>query len=151
MFRGVSTLNLDTKGRLAVPTRYRERLSESCDGNLILTVDRDGCLLLYPFPEWEEIERKLVRLSSFNKQSRGIQRLLLGHAAETPMDSQGRILVPAEHRAYADLDKRVVMAGQGKKFELWDEARWNQARELWLKEELEGDGQLSSELESLSI
>ena len=69
MFRGVNPLNLDAKGRLAMPVKYRDRLQESCRGQLVLTVDRDRCLLVYPLPEWEEIERKLVKLPSFNERS----------------------------------------------------------------------------------
>src|SRR5690606_18433535 len=68
MFRGASKVSLDAKGRLAIPSRYRERITTRADGNLVATVDRDYCLLIYPLPDWEEIERKLVRLPSLNKQ-----------------------------------------------------------------------------------
>ena len=87
MFRGVSALNLDIKGRMAMPTKYRQRLMEDCDGKLVVTVDRDHCLLLYPLPEWEDIERKLVRLPSLNKQARRLQRLLIGHATEVDLET----------------------------------------------------------------
>ncbi|MEJ2552671.1 MAG: cell division/cell wall cluster transcriptional repressor MraZ, partial [Gammaproteobacteria bacterium] len=73
MFRGVNPLNLDAKGRMAMPTKYRDRLREICGGKLVLTVDRDRCLLVYPLPEWEEIERKLVKLPSLNTQARRLQ------------------------------------------------------------------------------
>jgi MraZ protein len=82
VFRGVTTLNLDAKGRFAIPTRHRERLQTCCDSKLVATVDRDGCLLLYPEPEWVEIERKLKNLPSFNKRARALQRLYIGHAQE---------------------------------------------------------------------
>lgn len=153
MFRGVTSINLDPKSRLAVPTRYRSELQESCDGQLVLTVDlRDKCLLLYPLPEWEEIERKLSHLPTLNPHARRIQRLLIGHATECEMDSQGRVLVPEPLRKFANLEKRVVLIGQGNKFEVWDEDGWNTSRDGWLEEEgLEDLGALSPELSALAF
>lgn len=149
LFRGANTLNLDAKGRLAIPTRYRERLRELCGGKLIITVDRDYCLLLYPLPDWEEIERKLVSLPNLDRRTRHIQRLLLGHASDCDMDANGRILLPPPLREFAKLDKRVMLIGQGNKFELWDEQTWNDRRDAWLAAD---DGQdLPAELESLSL
>lgn len=151
MFRGVNILSLDTKGRIAMPTRYRDDLQESCAGKLVVTVDPDHCLLIYPYPEWQEIERKLVRLPSFNKQARILQRLLVGHATECDMDGQGRILLPPPLRSFANLDKRAVLIGQGNKFELWDEQRWGENCDHWLVEAQGDDKQLPPELESLSL
>lgn len=151
MFRGVNTISLDAKGRMAMPARYRDRFMETCDGQLVVTVDRDHCLLLYPLPEWEEIERKLVRLPSLNKQARRLQRLLIGHATECELDSHGRILLPPPLREFAHLDKHLVLIGQGNKFELWDEKIWNEQREAWLAEEGQEGGELPPELESLSL
>ncbi|MGD8379052.1 MAG: division/cell wall cluster transcriptional repressor MraZ [Gammaproteobacteria bacterium] len=151
MFRGVNTLTLDAKGRLAVPTRYRERLVERCDGQLVVTVDRDHCLLLYPLPDWEEIERKLVQLPSLNKQARRLQRLLVGHATELELDSHGRILLPGPLRDFAGLDRRAVLIGQGNKFELWNEDTWNERRDQWLNEEDGDELDLPAELETLSL
>ncbi len=149
MFRGVNALNLDAKGRLAIPSRYRERLAEGCDGQLVVTVDRDRCLLLYPLPEWEDIERRLAVLPNLDARTRRLQRLLIGHATECEMDGNGRILLPQPLREFAMLEKRVVMIGQGSKFELWDEGRWNENREAWLT--AEDDGSLSLDLGSLSL
>lgn len=151
MFRGVNTLALDAKGRLAVPTRYRDRLSERCDGQLVVTVDRDHCLLLYPLPDWEEIERKLVKLPSLNKQARRLQRLLVGHATELELDSHGRVLLPAPLREFAGLERRVVMIGQGNKFELWNEDTWNERRDTWLDAADEDELSLPVELGQLSL
>ncbi len=151
LFRGVNTISLDAKGRMAMPARHRDRLMETCDGQLVTTVDRDHCLLLYPLPEWEEIERKLVRLPSLNKQARRLQRLLIGHATECELDSHGRILLPPPLREFAHLDKYLVLIGQGNKFEVWDEKIWNEQREAWLAEEGHEDGELPPELESLSL
>lgn len=150
MLRGVNNITLDAKGRMAMPTRYRERLHERCDGQLVVTVDRDHCLLVYPLPEWEEIERKLVRLPSFNKQARRLQRLLIGHATECQLDANGRVLLPPPLREFASLDRQVILIGQGNKFELWDEQIWNDRRDVWLVEE-DDELEMPDELESLSL
>ncbi len=151
MFRGVTALNLDAKGRMAIPTRHREQLQECCASQLVITVDADRCLLLYPAPEWSEIEAKLEALPSFNKAARTLQRLYIGHAHEVEMDGQGRILLPPELRKFANLGKRVALVGQGKKFELWDEETWNGKREVWLDEVNLDQIELPAGIESLSI
>lgn len=150
MFRGVNAINLDNKGRLAIPTRYRDELVRLAKGQMVITVDRDHSLLLYPLPEWEEIERKLVKLPSFNVQARRLQRLLIGHATEVELDGNGRILLPPLLREFAGLDKAVVMIGQGNKFEIWDEAKWNARRAEWLTA-TENEGDLPDDLGSLSL
>lgn len=150
MFRGASKITLDAKGRMAMPTRYRDRLSEKSDGRLVVTVDRDYCLLIYPMPDWEEIERKLVRLPSLNPQARRLQRLMVGYATELDLDGHGRILLPRELREFAGLDRQAILIGQGNKFELWDEERWNAKRDQWLQTEDDGVD-LPAELESLSL
>ena len=149
MFRGATTVTLDAKGRVAIPTRYRERIAARCEGQLVATVDRDYCLLIYPYPDWEEIERKLVRLPSLNKQARRLQRLMVGYATEIDIDGHGRILLPRELREFAGLDRQAILIGQGNKFELWDEESWNGKRDAWLGDEDETD--LPAELESLSL
>ncbi|HYE35818.1 division/cell wall cluster transcriptional repressor MraZ [Methylocaldum sp.] len=152
MFRGVNSINLDEKGRLAMPTRYRAELHENCDGQLVVTVGLDKCLLLYPLPEFEEIERKLVKLPSLNKQAKRLQRLLIGHATECEMDGQGRFLISEPLRKFAGLEKRVALIGQGNKFEIWDEDSWNANRDEWIEEEsLESLEDLSPELGSLAL
>lgn len=153
MFRGVNPINLDEKGRLAIPTRYRPELKECCEHQLVLTVGLDKCLMLYPLPEWEEIERKLVKLPSLDKRTKRLQRLLIGHATECEMDGQGRVLIAEPLRKFAGLEKRAVLIGQGNKFELWDEDLWTRSRDEWLQEEesLDDLGELSPELGSLSF
>ena len=151
MFRGVSEINLDDKGRLAIPTKYRAELADCCESQVVVTVGLDRCLLLYPLPEFEEIERKLVKLPSLNSQAKRLQRLLLGHATECELDGQGRFLIPEPLRRFAGLQKRVAMVGQGNKFEIWDEDAWSQARELWIEVERNNTEGLSPELESLSF
>jgi len=149
MFRGVSALNLDAKGRMAIPSKYRERLIEQGDGQIVITVDRsDPCLLLYSLPEWEIIEQKLVRLGNLNPVTRSLQRLLIGHATEVELDNSGRILIPPPLRDFAHFDKRIVLAGQGNKFEIWDENSWNEQRQSWMQQDSDD---ISGELESLSL
>ena len=134
-----------------MPSKYRERLQTSGEGQLVVTLDMsEPCLLIYPLPEWEDIERKLVRLPSLNKQAVRLKRLLLGHASECELDSHGRILLPPALRELVKLDKHVVLLGQGNKFELWDEQAWNGRRDTWLGE-TEGDQGLSDGLETLSL
>jgi MraZ protein len=149
VFRGATKVTLDAKGRLAIPTRYRERIHARCDGQMVATVDKDYCLLIYPFPDWEEIERKLMRLPSLNIKARRLQRLMVGHAAEVDLDGHGRILLSRELREFASLGRQAMLIGQGNKFELWDEDTWNQKRDEWLLEDDYTD--LSAELESLSL
>ena len=125
VFRGVTELVLDVKGRLAVPARHRDALALGGEGRLVLTADPSRCLLLYPLAAWEPIQARLMALSSFNEKIRSLQRLLVGHADDVDIDTAGRILVPPALRRYAGLDKHVVLVGQGQKFELWDEAQWH--------------------------
>ena len=124
VFRGITQLALDAKGRLAIPAKHRDALTPAGDGRLVLTADPSRCLLLYPLAAWEPIQARLMELSSFSEKIRGIQRLLVGYADDVEIDAAGRILVPPALRRYASLDKHVVLVGQGRKFELWDEAQW---------------------------
>ena len=150
MFRGANKLTLDIKGRLVMPTRYRERLQERCGGKLVVTVDKDQCLLVYPMPDWEEIERKLMKLPTFNERARRLQRLMVGYATELDLDAQGRVLLPPNLREFAALTRDAVLIGQGLRFELWDEEKWNQRRDEWLASE-ESATDPSDDLGSLSL
>lgn len=150
MFRGAHKLTLDIKGRMVMPTRYRDRIAERSQGRLVVTVDRDQCLLLYPLPDWEEIQKKLMQLPTLNAQARRLQRLMVGHATDVELDGHGRVLLPPQLRTFAGLTRNAVLIGQGSRFELWDEERWNERREEWLKsDELATD--LPGELETLSL
>lgn len=122
MFSGVSTLNLDGKGRLSVPSKHRDALFTRCSGKLMVTVEPSGCLLIYPEPEWAPVYEKLNALSGAQA---GIKRLIIGHAEEIELDSAGRLLISPRLRAVAKLDKEVALVGMGNKFELWDAAEWD--------------------------
>jgi len=148
MLKGATKITLDAKGRMAIPARYRDEIAARAAGTLVCTVDLDNCLLIYPQPDWDDLERRLMRLPGTVPANRRIQRLMLGHAAEQQMDSHGRILIPRELREFAGLDKQVMLLGMGNKFELWDEAHWNDKVDSYRGDDVT-DG--SEELQSLLI
>jgi MraZ protein len=150
VFRGATKITLDDKGRMVMPTRYREQIAELAQGKLVVTIDKDQCLLIYPLPEWEAIERKLMSLPSLHPTARRLQRLMVGHATDLPLDGHGRVLLPPELREFAGLGRHGMLIGQGNRFELWDEGRWNERRTAWLTNQ-ESTTDLPSELESLSL
>ena len=131
-----------------MPSRFRDALIARASGHLVLTADSDRCLLIYPLPDWEPIEKKLMSLSSFNAQIRELQRRLVGYAEDVVMDATGRILVPPALRRYAQFEKAVVLVGQGHKFELWNKDHWD---ELMEKGGAPVAGGLPPELEGFSL
>lgn len=151
MFRGINALQIDNKGRVAIPVRYRDALG-SDGAQLVITIDpEEQCLLLYKRTQWQVIEDNLQRLPSFNAAARRIQRLLIGHATDLELDLQGRVLLPTLLREHAQLDKRVVMIGQGNKFEIWDELLWQTKRTQWLAEESSQIDSLPDEMKTFSL
>ncbi|MDD2160359.1 MULTISPECIES: division/cell wall cluster transcriptional repressor MraZ [unclassified Pseudomonas] len=151
MFRGANAISLDAKGRLAMPSRYRDELVSRCAGQLIVTIDAiDPCLCVYPLSEWELIEAKLRELASFREENRRLQRLLIGNAVDLELDASGRFLVPPRLREYAKLDKRVMLVGQLNKFQLWDEDAWNAVADADLAA-IKQPGALSDDLRDLIL
>ena len=151
MFRGANAISLDAKGRLAMPSRYRDELVARCNGQLIVTIDAvDPCLCVYPLAEWELIENKLRELASFREENRRLQRLLIGNAVDLELDASGRFLVPPRLREYAKLDKRAMLVGQLNKFQLWDEDAWNAVAEADLAASKQ-PGALSDDLRDLIL
>lgn len=151
MFRGINSVVLDAKGRIKLPARYREVLSTDKTLEVVVTIDTESpCLLLYPLQEWELIEEKLQALPSFNPAARRIQRLLIGHATDLELDSNGRILLPLLLRDYAHLEKEIRVVGQGKKIELWSAPEWDAYRARWIMEAIK-PGDLPDELQSLAL
>lgn len=151
MFRGANAISLDAKGRLAMPSRYRDELVARCAGQLIVTIDAiDPCLCVYPLAEWELIEAKLRELPSLREESRRLQRLLIGNAVDIELDGNGRFLVPPRLREYARLDKHAMLVGQLNKFQLWDEAAWSAVADADLAA-IKQSGSLPEELRDLIL
>jgi len=149
-FRGINSINMDVKGRLAIPKRYRDSIFEASENQLIATIDiHSPCLLIYTLDEWEIIERKLISLPNVDLKTREYQRLLLGHASEMEMDSNGRVLLPGLLRDHAELKKEVILLGQGNKFELWSQSTWGEHRPAMLASASKGE--VSDALASLSL
>ncbi len=150
MFFGETAINLDAKGRMAVPTRYRDDLEQASAGRLVLTYSAfdAGCLWLYPEPEWERVREQVMSLSTFNPSHRSLQRRLVGSATQLEPDSNGRLLLPATQRQVAGLEKRVVLMGMGQRFEIWNENVLSQRR---IEEEKEMAAQASSEMAQLVL
>lgn len=150
MFRGGTNINLDAKGRFAIPTRYRDFLLQHCNGEMVVTIDaNENCLLIYPRPEWEDAQRQLEALPSFKKDVRRVQRLMIGYATDIEMDGSGRLQLTPILREHADLDKKSFMFGQGKKLEFWSEENWNAKREEM--NNISSSEEISDELKGLSI
>ncbi len=122
MFQGASDLAVDAKGRMAIPTRYRELITAG--GGLVITAHPDGCLLVYSREAWLPIGLKLQALPSFNEQARWWQRLLVGHAEDLELDAAGRVLLSSTLRDYAGIGREVILIGQLSHFELWDTEQW---------------------------
>lgn len=120
MFIGEYQHNLDEKGRLAVPTKFRADLSKGA----VVTRGLDRCLFLYPTEQWNELAAKLVKLPISQAKSRAFARLMLAGAMDVTVDRQGRLVLPEYLREYAGMDKKVVVAGLYDRLEIWDEASW---------------------------
>lgn len=155
MFRGVTAINLDAKGRFAIPTRYREELQDCCERQLVVTVamnekgvGESGCLWLYPLPEWDKVELTVSKLPSLNKMAVKLRRFLIGHATETEMDGQGRLLLSEKLRQVAGMEKKLILVGQLNKFEIWNEDAWNAKENEWMNVE---DDEGLEELGNLSF
>ncbi len=130
MFEGAAALNVDVKGRLAIPARHRESLLAASEGGLVLTAHPHRCLLLYPAPVWQPIRDQILKLSSFDSRAAAIKRVLVGNARTEELDSAGRLLIAPELREYAQFEKTVYLVGMGGHFEIWSEAGWKRQNDL---------------------
>ena len=142
---------IDGKGRMAIPARHRDLLTAACNGQVVVTVHRDQCLLVYPLPAWEVVEADLIRMANIDPQARQLQRFLMGYATEIAMDGQGRLQLTPPLRKFAHLESRAMLAGIGNKFELWAEDRWAQNQADWLASPGNEVGAMSPALQTLSI
>jgi len=148
MFQGAAALNLDAKGRMAIPARHRDTLLALAEGRLVLTAHPHRCLLLYPAPAWDPIRAKILAAPSLETQSAMLRRLLVGFAVDSEMDAAGRVLVSPELRQYAALEKQVWLVGQGSHFEIWSDAGWQQQQQAIFAL---GDKLLPPGLENLTL
>ncbi|MDY0046982.1 MAG: division/cell wall cluster transcriptional repressor MraZ [Thauera propionica] len=131
MFQGAAALNLDAKGRLAIPARHRDALAVE-SGQVVLTAHPHGCLLVYPVPAWVPIRDKVLAAPGLDPTSAMLKRLLVGFAQEEALDAAGRVLVAPSLRQFAKLDKQVWLVGQGSHFELWSDEGWQKQQEAML-------------------
>ncbi len=145
MFRGRYDAVIDDKGRVSVPSRFRDALATSVDEKLILTTF-DGCLWGYPTQEWIKIEERVAALPQFKSSVKALQRVFVSGAMECPIDKQGRIIIPPNLRDYAGLKKEIIFVGMTKKIEIWAKEQWVKTFNDALKEV---DG--SEELADLGI
>lgn len=146
MFQGSHSINMDAKGRMAIPSKYRDLLAAACGGRLVITANPyEKCLTIYPEPQWQAVSAKISALPNGHKQVRRLQRLVLGYATEFELDGNGRVLLSPMLRSYAGLDKKLVLVGLNEKAELWSEDSWNE-----LLDE-QDDTPLPDELQSLSL
>ncbi len=148
MFFVETAINLDAKGRLAVPMRYRDDLKEQCGNRMVLTYSAfdSGALWLYLEQEWQRVRKEVMALPSSNPNHRALQRRLVGSATAVEPDGSGRILLPSSLREFTGMEKRVVMLGMGSRFEIWNENTLNQKR---IEENLEE--QASEEMSRLVL
>ena len=124
MFRGKFIHTIDPKGRLSIPSRFRDDLVARGTDTLVLT-EADECLWAFPLDEWEQFEQKLRQQSQFSADVRSVVRMTVASAKDCPVDRAGRTLIPPELRQYARLNKEVVLAGTLNRFEIWDRERWD--------------------------
>ena len=123
MFRGRFSYSVDTKGRLAIPAKFREILTTQFDERLIVT-HFDQCLWAYPVASWQNLEKKIAELPQFLEEVKALQRVFISAACESPLDKQGRILLPVSLREYAGLTSDVILVGMTQRIEIWAKDRW---------------------------
>ena len=136
MFRGAAKVTLDVKGRMVLPARVREALAKAGDHQLVATVDRDQCVLVYPLGHWQKLQDELLNLPNLHAETRWLQRLMVGYATDLEIDAHGRVLIPGELREFTGLQRDALLLGQGNHLELWDESAWKQASLASMKPEL---------------
>ena len=147
MFIGSYAITMDAKGRMAIPAKVRDALASVCEGRLVVTAHtEERCLLVYPEPQWLDLQPKIEALPNIHRKARRMQRLLLGYATPLELDGNGRVLLPQTLRDYANLEKKLMLIGQGKKLELWSESGWNQELDTG-----DDDESMPEEMLSLSL
>jgi MraZ protein len=155
-FRGITKLSVDAKGRLAMPKNHRDKLEQHGITELVVTVDKSpGCLLIYPMPTYDDLEQQVMSLHNDVADARQAQRRFIGYATEVELDGTGRMLLSAELREYAGIERKAYLVGQGNKFELWEEGAWEAECERWKQQALAAKAALpdepSAQLKSISF
>ena len=131
-FRGHSTLSLDAKGRLVMPSRFRDLLSENQVTQLVVSIDMQGKkLTLYPFEQWKAFEQRLMSMPSLNEAVQRLQNMIIGNAFEVEPDNNGRISIPSQLREMVGLGKKITMVGQGSRLEIWTHESWEEQCQTW--------------------
>jgi MraZ protein len=150
VYFGETAINLDAKGRFAIPTRYRDIIDDQCAGQLVLTYSAfdSGALWLYPHKAWERVRDDVMQLSTWDAGHRSLQRRLVGSATPVEPDGSARIQLPQTLRQVAGLEKRIVFLGMGNRFEIWNETTLNQKR---AEEERSLSEQASEEMAGLVL
>lgn len=124
MFRGSYEHSVDSKGRVSVPSKFRDIIADRYDGRLVMAMDFDRCLTVYPLEEWEKLEEKIKTLPMMQKEVKDFMRFFFSSATECELDKQGRILIPPTHRERAGITKNVTLVGIINKIEIWDAEAW---------------------------
>ncbi|HEX7326134.1 MAG TPA: division/cell wall cluster transcriptional repressor MraZ [Rhodanobacteraceae bacterium] len=148
MFQGETAISVDDKGRLAIPTAYREPIAHACNNRLVITYNpfEQGCLWLFPEPDWERVRDQVNALSSVKRVHRDLQLKLVGAAAQVELDGAARVLLPASQRVASGIDKKAVLLGMGNRFDLWSE----QAHLAKIHQTI-GETEVSEEMERLKL
>jgi MraZ protein len=148
MFQGETAITIDDKGRLAIPTSFRDAVTRECGNRLVITYNpfESGCLYLYPLPAWEALRDQVNALPRAKSVNRVLQLKLVGAASVVELDASGRISVPASHRAAVGIEKKAVLLGMGDKFELWSE----QAHHAQIRQTL-SDADMGADLLDLKL
>ena len=148
MFQGETAITVDDKGRLAIPTAYRDLVAGECANRLVITYNpfESGCLWLFPYAVWEKARDQVNALSKVKTAHRDLQMKLVGAAAMVEPDSAARILLPASQRATTGIEKKAVLLGMGDKFELWSE----QAHMAKIRQSI-GEHEITSEMAELRL
>ncbi len=143
MFMGEYQHNMDSKGRVIIPAKFREELSDQ----FVATRGLDNCLFVYPMHEWATLEKKLTSLPLTSKNARTFIRFFFSGATESELDKQGRVSIPANLRGYAQLEKEVVIIGLANRIELWAKERWDN----FLNDAEDSYEEIASAMEDLGI
>jgi MraZ protein len=148
MFQGETAITIDDKGRLAIPTAYRDLVARECDNRLVVTYNpyEPGCLWLHPVTSWERIRDQVIALPNAKRVHRALQLKLVGAATFVDVDGNGRLLLPSSHRNAAGLEKKAVLLGMGGKFELWSE----QAHLAQIRQSI-GEDEISEDMLDLNL